>query len=66
MTSADCPTCGGEFHTVKMREEAMEYALSALGEETYEDLCTGCRKVTRRASMPYFESSGFEGVVAET
>lgn len=66
MKSPDCPTCGGEFHTVKLRREAMEYALSVLGEGEHKDLCTGCRKVARRADTPSLEAFGNEGVVAES
>lgn len=66
MSTSDCPTCGGEFHTVRLREEAIEYALSALREETHEDLCSGCRKVVRRTEPSSFESLGSEGVVAST
>lgn len=66
MKSPDCPTCGGEFHTVRMREEAIEYALSALREQTYDDLCCGCRKVVRKTEPSSFESLGSEGVVAST
>jgi len=66
MKSPDCPTCGGEFHTVRLREEAIEYAFSALGEESYDDLCPGCRKVVRRTEPSHFESLGSEGVVVGT
>lgn len=66
MTSADCPTCGGEFHTVRLRKEAMEYALGVLEEGAHKDLCAGCRKVARRAETPSFEGFGSEGVVAES
>lgn len=66
MTSADCPTCGGEFHTVKLRREAMEYALSVLGKEAHQELCAGCRKVARRADTSSIDAFGNEGVVVES
>jgi hypothetical protein len=66
MNSPDCPTCGGEFHTVRMRREAMEYALSALGKESYDELCSGCRKIARGGQKLPYDSPGSEGVVAET
>jgi transposase len=65
MKSPDCPTCGGEFHTVRLRREAMEYALSVFDEGTHKDLCAGCRKVARRADTPSLEGFGNEGVVVE-
>jgi len=66
VTSADCPTCGGEFHSVRLREEAIEYALSALGKESHGELCAGCKKVVRRTEAVSVNSHGSEGVVVET
>ncbi len=66
MTSATCPTCGGEFHSVKLREEAMEYALAVLEENEYGNLCSGCKKMTQRVAPPPSKRPGAEGVVVTT
>lgn len=66
MKSPDCPTCGGEFHTVRLRKEAIEYALGALGGASYDDICPGCRKVARKTEASSLESLGNEGVVVST